>query len=119
MVAMIGLGGILSYGSYRWWLYEYHHATPLLQVNIFDNRIYRYCTIISVTQTIGLMLYLILLPMLIQQVMHHPATWTGWVLMASTLIASVTTQLVGKIVDKQGARPVSYTHLTLPTNREV
>ena len=104
MVAMIGLGGILSYGSYRWWLYEYHHATPLLQVNIFDNRIYRYCTIISVTQTIGLMLYLILLPMLIQQVMHHPATWTGWVLMASTLIASVTTQLVGKIVDKQGAR---------------
>lgn len=87
-----------------WWRYEYQHDNPLIKVRLLGNRTYLYSTIISVSQTIGMLLCLLLLPIIIQEVMQEDAIWTGWVLMVGTLVASLTTHVAGRIVDKQGAR---------------
>lgn len=89
-----------------WWRYEQRQSNPLLNVNLFANKTYLHSTILSITQTIGLMMGLLFLPIIIQQIMHKSAMWTGLVLMFATLIASVTTHIAGGIVDKYGARDI-------------
>ncbi|WP_227429413.1 MFS transporter [Psychrobacter sp. I-STPA6b] len=89
-----------------WWRYESRHSSALLNVNLFKNIIYRDSIIISVTQTLGLMLCLLLLPVVIQDIMKQSTLWTGVILMLSTLVASITTHFAGKVVDNHGARKI-------------
>lgn len=89
-----------------WWAYERRQSQPLLNVRLFSNTVYLHSTIISVTQTLGLMVGLLLLPILIQEVMGESALWTGVVLMTATLMSSITTHFAGKRVDKHGARSI-------------
>ncbi len=89
-----------------WWRYERSQSQPLLEVRLFSNVIYLHSTIISITQTLGLMLGLLLLPIVIQEVMGKSALWTGAVLAIATLVSSVTTHFAGKQVDARGARGI-------------
>ena len=89
-----------------WWVYERRQNQPLLNVHLFTNEIYLHSTIISVTQTLGLMVGLLLLPILIQEVMGESALWTGVILMSATLMSSITTHFAGKRVDRHGARGI-------------
>lgn len=85
-----------------WWVYERRQSQPLLNVHLFTNKIYLHSTIISVTQTLGLLL----LPILIQEVMGESTLWTGIILMTATLMSSITTHFSGKRVDRYGARGI-------------
>ncbi|WP_201508897.1 MFS transporter [Psychrobacter alimentarius] len=89
-----------------WWAYERRQSQPLLNVRLFSNTVYLHSTIISVTQTLGLMVGLLLLPILVQEVMGESALWTGVILMTATLTSSITTHFAGKRVDKYGARDI-------------
>ncbi len=89
-----------------WWIYERRQSQPLLNVRLFNNQVYLHSTIISVTQTLGLMVCLLLLPILIQEVMGESALWTGVILMTATLMSSITTHFAGKRVDRYGARGI-------------
>lgn len=89
-----------------WWRYELKHTNPLLNVRLFANKTYLHSIILSITQTLGMMMGLLFLPIIIQEVMHKSAIWTGVVLMVATLITSITTHFAGNIVDKQGARNI-------------
>lgn len=89
-----------------WWAYERQQSQPLLDVRLFNNKVYLHSTIISITQTLGLMVGLLLLPILIQEVMGESALWTGVILMISTLVSSITTHFAGKHVDRYGARTI-------------
>ncbi|WP_298807483.1 MFS transporter [uncultured Psychrobacter sp.] len=109
--------GLLSVGfllfAMVWWAYERQQKYPSLNVRLFRNKTYLHSNIISITQTVGLMLCLLLLPVLIQDVMGESALWTGIVLMVATLVASVTTHYAGKMVDKQGARGIGIIGITI------
>lgn len=89
-----------------WWRYEYRHPNPLLKVSLFANKTYLHSIVLSITQTLGLMMGLLFLPIVIQDVMQKNAMWTGLVLMVATLIASVTTHVAGGIVDRYGAKEI-------------
>jgi len=103
-LGVLSIGFLLS--AMVWWVYERRQRYPLLNVRLFRNKTYLHSNIISITQTVGLMLCLLLLPVLIQDVMGESALWTGIVLMVATLVASVTTHYAGKRVDKRGARGI-------------
>ncbi|MEL0619295.1 MFS transporter [Psychrobacter proteolyticus] len=103
-LGLLSIGFLLS--AMAWWAYERRQRHPLLNVRLFNNKTYLHSNIISISQTVGLMLCLLLLPVLIQDVMGESALWTGIVLMVATLVASVTTHYAGKMVDKQGARGI-------------
>ncbi|MGE6796374.1 MFS transporter [Psychrobacter okhotskensis] len=103
-LGLLSIGFLLS--AMVWWAYERRQRHPLLNVRLFSNQTYLHSTIISITQTVGLMLCLLLLPVLIQDVMGESALWTGVVLMVATLVASITTHYAGKIVDRRGARSI-------------
>jgi len=103
-LVLLASGFLLS--AIVWWGYERRQSQPLLNVRLFSNKTYLHSTIISITQTLGLMLCLLLLPIFIQDVMQESAIWTGIVLMVATLVASVTTHFAGQIVDRRGARNI-------------
>ena len=84
-----------------------------MNVRLFSNTVYLHSTIISVTQTLGLMVGLLLLPILVQEVMGESALWTGVILMTATLMSSITTHFAGKRVDKHGARDIGMLGITL------
>ena len=96
-----------------WWRYERRQSQPLLDVRLFGNAVYLHSTIISTTQTLGMMICLLLLPVLIQDVMGDSAVWTGVILAISTLVASITTHFAGRCVDSQGARAIGLLGVTI------
>ncbi|MFT0772560.1 DHA2 family efflux MFS transporter permease subunit [Psychrobacter sp. 4Dc] len=106
IVALGALSILFLLSAVAWWAYERRQRHPLLNVRLFNNKTYLHSNIISISQTVGLMLCLLLLPVLIQDVMGESALWTGVVLMVATLVASITTHYAGKMVDKQGARGI-------------
>lgn len=122
-LGFIALSVIFVISALMWWAYEKPNhkiikkspKLPLLDLTLFDNPIYFHSNIISVTQTIALMLCLLLLPIIIQDIMKESALWTGLILMISTLIASVTTHFAGKIVDNQGARSIGIIGIMIST----
>ena len=103
-LGVLFIGFLLS--AVAWWAYESRQSHPLLNTRLFHNKNYLHSNIISITQTVALMLCLLLLPILIQDVMGESALWTGVVLMVATLVASITTHYAGRRVDKRGARGV-------------
>lgn len=107
LTSMVGtslLAAVFFLSFAGWWVYERRQSQPLLNVRLFHNNVYLHSTIISITQTLGLMVGLLLLPILVQEVMGERALWTGVILMVSTLVSSVTTHFAGRRVDKYGAR---------------
>ncbi|GAA0314218.1 MFS transporter [Psychrobacter aestuarii] len=96
-----------------WWRYEAKQSTPLINVRLFVQRTYLHTTLISITQTIGLMIGLLLLPIIVQDVMGSSALWTGAILMAATVVSSVTTHFAGRQVDKHGARTIGLVGIAL------
>jgi len=107
LTSMVGtslLATVFFLSFVGWWMYERRQSQPLLNVRLFHNKVYLHSTIISITQTLGLMVGLLLLPILVQEVMGERALWTGVILMVSTLASSVTTHFAGKRVDSYGAR---------------
>lgn len=113
IVALGALSILFLLSAVAWWAYERRQSHPLLNVGLFDNKTYLHSNVISITQTVGLMLCLLLLPILIQEVMGESALWTGVVLMVATLVASITTYYAGKRVDKRGARGVGMAGITI------
>ncbi|MCG3841212.1 MFS transporter [Psychrobacter sp. Ps1] len=110
-LGLLSIGFLLS--AMVWWAYERRQRHPLLNVRLFNNKTYLHSNIISISQTVGLMLCLLLLPVLIQDVMGENALWTGVVLMVATLVASITTHYAGKRVDKRGARGIGMAGITI------
>ncbi|MGP4119489.1 MFS transporter [Psychrobacter aquimaris] len=104
MVGTSLLAAVFFLSFAGWWAYERRQSQPLLNVRLFHNKVYLHSTIISITQTLGLMVGLLLLPILVQEVMGERALWTGVILMISTLVSSITTHFAGKRVDSYGAR---------------
>ena len=96
-----------------WWRYEAKQSAPLINVRLFVQRTYLHTTLISITQTIGLMIGLLLLPIIVQDVMGSSALWTGAILMAATVVSSVTTHFAGRQVDKHGARTIGLIGIAL------
>lgn len=110
-LGLLSIGFLLS--AMVWWAYERRQRHPLLNVRLFNNKTYLHSNSISISQTVGLMLCLLLLPVLIQDVMGENALWTGVVLMVATLVASITTHYAGKRVDKRGARGIGMAGITI------
>ncbi len=96
-----------------WWRFERAHSNPVINVSLFSNSAYRHANVISVSQTIGLMACLLLLPIVIQTIMQLSPLWTGVTLLLATFAASITTHFAGKIVDQRGARTIGVVGIAL------
>lgn len=121
LMVMIWLNKIRTDGSWQtlsfiivimlaagaWWWYESKQPNPILEIGLFENKVYLHSTVISVTQSMGLMLCLLLLPIIIQDLMQLSALWTGAIFMIATVVTSVTSHYAGRIVDSRGARNIS------------
>ena len=97
---------VFVYAGLRWWRYQNSHSNPIINVQLFRNHTYLHSTIISVTQTLGLMICLVLIPVIIQEIMEQSVIWTGVTLLIATLVTSITTHYAGKKVDQAGARSI-------------
>ncbi|MGV8842733.1 MAG: DHA2 family efflux MFS transporter permease subunit [Pseudomonas sp.] len=85
---------------------ELRRAAPLLNLRIFALRGYRLSVIIAVVQSVGMFECLVLLPLLIQLVLGYSAIWTGLVLLATAVFASLFGHVGGKWLDRHGPRGV-------------
>lgn len=97
---------VFIFTAVRWWQYQSGHNAPIINVQLFRNSVYLNSIIISVSQTLGLMMCLVLMPIIVQQIMGQSAIWTGIALLVATLVTSITTHFAGKKVDRSGARNI-------------
>lgn len=83
---------------------ERDQAAPLLNLGMFARRDFRHGVIISVMQSISMFSNLVLVPLWVQVVMGKSALWTGWMLLATAVCASLGGRLAGHWVDRYGPR---------------
>lgn len=75
---------------------------PLLNLRLFNQSAYRSSVVIAVVQAVGMFESLLLAPLLIQLVMGYSAIWTGLVLLATAVFASLFGQIGGRQLDRKG-----------------
>lgn len=87
---------------------EKKHLNPLIELNLFKNKIFRACIFLTFTRMASLMGGVFLLPFLLQDLMHYSETKTGLIMLPGALIVAALMPLSGKWSDKWGVRIVSF-----------
>jgi len=103
--------GLVALGAWVW--VELTDDHPLLDLRLFAIPIFTLSALVSVVLTIGMFGGMLLLPLFLQNLRGLGAAETGLILISQVLPMTVAMPLVGRLVDKVGARAVILTGLPL------
>jgi EmrB/QacA subfamily drug resistance transporter len=96
--------GLLALG---WWVWvELTDEHPLLDLRLFAIPVYALSTLITFVLTVGMFGGMLLLPLFLQNIRGLGAAETGLILISQVLPMMVAMPLIGRLVDKVGARPI-------------
>jgi EmrB/QacA subfamily drug resistance transporter len=82
---------------------ELHTRVPLIDLRIFRNPVFTVSTIIASVTTASMFAGILLIPLLLQEVLHYSALTTGLILLPQALMMGVAMTIGGRIVDRYGA----------------
>lgn len=94
---------------------ELNHSEPLLELRLFQNRLFSVSIIVGSVLNIGMFGAMFLLPLLLQNVFGQTAMKTGLILFPAALVTAIFMPISGRIFDKYGARGVVMVGLILVT----
>ena len=89
-----------------WVWVELTEEHPLLDLRLFANPVFTFSALIMLVLTIGMFGGLLLLPLFLQNLRGLGAAETGLILVSQVLPMMVAMPVIGKVVDKFGARPI-------------
>ncbi len=87
---------------------ELHVKNPLLNLNIFKNKIFSACDLSLHFNYICMYMIFFIMPFYLQKVLHLGANFTGLVLTASPLIMMILAPLSGMLSDRFGSRSLAF-----------
>jgi CBS domain-containing protein len=87
--------------------------TPLLHVEVLENRKFLIATIIGMLVQASLLAATILMPIFIQSILGYKAIVMGLVLMPGAIVTGVMSPVAGKLFDKHGPRALGIIGMTL------
>jgi EmrB/QacA subfamily drug resistance transporter len=103
--------GIVALGLWIW--VELTDEHPLPDLRLFAIPVYTFSTLITFVLTIGMFGGMLLLPLFLQNLRGLGAAETGLILISQVLPMMVAMPLIGRLVDKIGARPIILVGLPL------
>ncbi|MEA4908704.1 MAG: multidrug efflux MFS transporter [Chloroflexi bacterium] len=111
-----GLGGVglLLFG----WIELRHAKTPLLDLNLFRNRVFLNASVLGYVSTVALFGAEFLMPVYLQALRGLSALQTGLILLPMALTGGIFVTLSGRLYDRFGPRPlmvVGFTFLVVNT----
>ena len=89
-----------------WVWVELTEEHPLLDLRLFAIPVYAFSALIMMVLTIGMFGGLLLLPLFLQNLRGLGAAETGLILISQVLPMMVAMPVIGRVVDKFGARPI-------------
>src|SRR5918911_1533612 len=96
--------GLVAFGLWIW--VELTDEHPLLDLRLFAIPVYALSTLITFVLTVGMFGGMLLLPLFLQNIRGLGAAETGLILISQVLPMMVAMPLIGRLVDKVGARPI-------------
>jgi EmrB/QacA subfamily drug resistance transporter len=103
--------GTLALGLWIW--VELTDEHPLLDLRLFAIPVYTFATLIMFVLTVGMFGGMLLLPLFLQNIRGLGAAEAGLIMISQVLPMMVAMPLIGKLVDKVGARPIILVGLPL------
>ena len=86
---------------------------PLLNLKVFNNKIFCFCTITSMIIMLSMVGPALLIPLYVQNALGLSALLSGLVIMPGAIINGIMSVFTGKFYDKYGPRPLIFTGFTL------
>lgn len=105
---LLGIGGLITFV-----LIELRQPQPMLDVRIFNNKIFAFSALAVCSIAVGLFSGVFLIPMFTQNVLGYSPLETGLLLMPSAIVMACIMPLSGKLFDRFGARPLGLFGLSL------
>ena len=96
-------------------LVEKRHSTPLLQLDIFRNRLFSLSIFTGFISFIAISCSNIILPFYLQNTMHYSASLTGLLMMVFPIVLSVVAPISGHLSDKIGSEFLTLLGLSFTT----
>lgn len=96
--------GIVALCGWVW--VELTDEQPLLDLRLFRIPIYTFAALVSLVLTVGMFGGMLLLPLFLQNLRGLGAAESGLILMTQVLPMTIAMPLVGRLVDRIGARPI-------------
>jgi DHA2 family multidrug resistance protein len=110
---ILGRFGIGLVALCAWVWVELTDKHPLLELRLFKIPIFTFSAMVTFVLTIGMFGGMLLLPLFLQNLRGLGAAETGLILIFQVLPMTICMPLIGRVVDKVGARPVILTGLPL------
>src|SRR5215831_18940582 len=103
--------GLVALGLWVW--VELTDAHPLLELRLFKIPIFTFSALVTFVLTVGMFGAMLVLPLFLQNLRGLGAAESGLILVFQVLPMTIAMPLVGRLVDKVGARPVILAGLPL------
>lgn len=103
--------GMISLMLFSW--RQLSSANPLMNLLVFQSRMFTMTTIILVLTTIVMYADIILLPIYLQETRGYTVLQTGLLLLPGALISALMSPISGTLFDKIGAKPLAIAGLLL------
>ncbi len=103
--------GLTALGAWVW--VELTDKHPLLELRLFRIPIFTFSALVTFVLTIGMFGAMLVLPLFLQNLRGLGAAESGLILISQVLPMTITMPLIGRVVDKVGARAVILTGLPL------
>lgn len=98
LLLVLGIAGLFFF---IW--HELHTPSPLIDLRIFSNPVFAVSTVIASVTTASMFAGILLIPLLLQEVLHYSALTTGLLLLPQALAMGLAMTVGGRIVDRHGA----------------
>jgi EmrB/QacA subfamily drug resistance transporter len=85
---------------------ELNTRVPLIDLRIFRNPVFAVSTVIGSVTTASMFAGMLLIPLLMQEVLHYSALTTGLILFPQALMMGLAMTIGGRIVDRYGPQAV-------------
>ncbi|QAA21464.1 DHA2 family efflux MFS transporter permease subunit [Sporolactobacillus terrae] len=103
--------GIISLILFVW--RELHLDTPLLNLRVFQYKIFTFTTIVNILVTMAMFAAMILLPIYLQNIRGFTPLQSGLLLLPGALLMGVMSPITGMLFDRIGSRPLAVAGLAV------
>jgi EmrB/QacA subfamily drug resistance transporter len=110
ILARFGVG-LAALGAWVW--VELTDEHPLLELRLFKIPIFTMSALVSFVLTVGMFGAMLVLPLFLQNLRGLGAAESGLILVSQVLPMTIAMPLIGRVVDRVGARPVILTGLPI------
>jgi len=93
-------------------IFEKRQPTPLIQLNIFKNKLFSLSIFCAFTSFTAISISSIILPFYLQNAMKLSPSYTGLLMMVSPIVMSVAAPLSGSLSDRIGSESLTFLGLT-------